>query len=111
MTTSFLTNIYSVELPVLYKYENVKFGPLVRYNYLTDIGIRRFDEVVKIENKTSYSLGLKAIIVTTTIDYIFSYEYMLNAIYHDVSKNNNVTTTTDLDMQGSYFSFGLRAKF
>jgi len=111
VTTSYLTNIYSLELPVLYSYENIKFGPLIRYNYLTNIGIKYLDNVVKIEDKTSYSLGVKAIIVTSKIDYIFSYEYMLNAVYDDESIQNNKTTTTQLNMEGSYFSFGLRVKF
>lgn len=110
-TTSFLTNIYYIELPVLYKYKIIKFGPLIRYNYLTNIGIKYLGDTVKIEDKNSYSIGIKAVIVTSKVDFLFSYEYMLNAVYDDVSTNNNIRTSTHLDMQGVYFSSGIRVKF
>ncbi len=106
-----MMNIYSLEIPILYKYKYIKFGPLYRYNYLTDIVISDYNNMAKVPDKFSHSLGLKAIVVTRGVDFIFSYEYMLDAIYKDVNIENSTITTTDLNMQGAYFSFGIRAKF
>lgn len=106
-----MMNTYSLEVPILYRYKNIKFGPLYRYNYLTDIVIRDYSNMVKVPDKFSQSLGLKAIVVTRGADFIFSYEYMLDAIYKDVNSENSTVTTTELNLQGAYFSFGIRVKF
>lgn len=109
---SFYADDYSIELPLLYRYKLIKFGPLLRYNYLSDIEIykNRYDKAL-VDDKPSYSLGIKAMIVTQSVDFIFSYEYMLNADYTDVSHEKSQVTTTNIDLNGAYFAFGLRAKF
>lgn len=106
-----INGLYSVELPLLYQYEIIKYGVFTRYNYLSDITISNGRESFKIDDKQSYSLGFKLIFESKNINFLVSYEYMCNSVYENSLTNGSEYTYTKLDLEGGYLSFGIRLKF
>ncbi|MBL1243161.1 MAG: hypothetical protein COA39_001970 [Sulfurimonas sp.] len=106
-----VAQIYSLEVPLLYKYKTIKSGVFIKYNYLSGINVRNADYTATLDDKQSYSLGLKTIIETRNINVIFAYEYLLDAAYDEYKKTSTGYTDTQVNLGGSYLSLGIRFKF
>ncbi|DAB30420.1 MAG TPA: hypothetical protein CFH84_04265 [Sulfurimonas sp. UBA12504] len=106
-----VNGLYSVEIPLLYQYEIIKYGVFTRYNYLSDIAISNGRESFELEDKQSYSLGLKIILESKNINFLVSYEFMCNSVYENSMISGSEYTYTKLDLEGGYLSLGIRFKF
>ncbi len=102
---------YSLELPLLYKYKNIKYGAFARYNYLSGITVNDYDKSYKVSDQELYSYGLKLIFENKNINFLIAYEHLPNAVYEDTVVNGAQYTYTKIDIEGGYLSFGIRVKF
>ena len=106
---------YSLEVPLMYKHNSLKFGLYAKYNYFPTISSEASYSKVKFQNKDSISYGAKMILCGKVVDFIVKYEYMTNAMYEEtfnmVDDNNNFKVDSKLDLNGGYLSAGLRFKF
>ncbi len=116
---TYFSNALFIELPVLYKMKvfntKVKLGPKIKYlyhynHYYVD---SEYDEAKKAEYDThsAWAVGFKAVWgvedwkLVTGLEYLGSAKYSANTQYKDGYANSEV------DMNGVYFSIGLRHNF
>ncbi|MBL1243166.1 MAG: hypothetical protein COA39_001995 [Sulfurimonas sp.] len=112
-----ISPMYALEIPIMYKDSNIKYGLLAKYNYYPEITTEAVSDSVRFKNKDSFSLGAKIIFGGgEIIDLFLKYEYIFNAKYKESfvetnSVNNIIIINSELNLNGGHISAGIRFKF